>query len=300
PAAASSPGLSGSAGCAPGSRPPFRHALIGIGCLNYTSYAVPWWFGHCSSNMGRVTTIRRNVEHVKLPAARARPPRYNSHRLPDHQCGWPIEQKCAVWRAWARSANTVSRLRRVGAMPTFSLLTLNCFGVPTPTTHPRLLALARELNARDDQIVCLQEVQSHAYRRLLMRACDSYPHAAYAPFVHAPKGGLLTLARLPLAAVEFTLYRSREVPYPLSLMDWLLHKGILATRLDYAGVSIVVLNTHLNANYGGNWDRRSSYTRSEAEQLRQLADIVRAQPPEALVVAAGDFNFPRDSWLYEE
>ncbi|HJZ46275.1 MAG TPA: endonuclease/exonuclease/phosphatase family protein, partial [Roseiflexaceae bacterium] len=185
-------------------------------------------------------------------------------------------------------------------MPTFSLLTLNCFGVPTPTTHPRLLALARELNARDDQIVCLQEVQSHAYRRLLMRACDSYPHAAYAPFVHAPKGGLLTLARLPLAAVEFTLYRSREVPYPLSLMDWLLHKGILATRLEYAGVSIVVLNTHLNANYGGNWDRRSSYTRSEAEQLRQLADIVRAQPPEALVVAAGDFNFPRDSWLYEE
>jgi len=48
---------------------------------------------------------------------------------------------------------------------------------------------------RDDQVVCLQEVQSHAYRRLLARACASYPHAAYAPFVHAPKGGLLTLTR---------------------------------------------------------------------------------------------------------
>jgi len=185
-------------------------------------------------------------------------------------------------------------------MNSFSLLTLNCFGVPTTTTRWRLLTLARELSARDDHVVCLQEVQSHAYRRLLTNACPSYPHAAYAPFVHAPKGGLLTLTRLPIAEIAFTLYRSRKVPDPLAVMDWLLHKGILATRLEYVGIPIVVLNTHLNANYSGNWDRRSRYTSGEAEQLRHLAEIVRAQPPEALVVAAGDFNFPRHSWLYEE
>ena len=185
-------------------------------------------------------------------------------------------------------------------MNSFSLLTLNCFGVPAPATHRRLLTLARELSARDDQVVCLQEVQSHAYRRLLIGACASYPHAAYAPFVHAPKGGLLTLARLPIAETEFTLYRSRAVPDPLALMDWFLHKGILATRLEYAGLPIVVLNTHMNANYSGDWGRRSRYVRGEAEQLRHLAEIVQAQPPEALVVAAGDFNFPRNSWLYEE
>jgi endonuclease/exonuclease/phosphatase family metal-dependent hydrolase len=172
--------------------------------------------------------------------------------------------------------------------------------VPTPTTRARLLTLAGELNARDDLVICLQEVQAHAYRRLLMRACASYPHAAYAPFVHAPKGGLLTLARLPIAEFQFTLYRSRQVPYVPALMDWFLHKGVLATRFEYAGVSVVVLNTHLNANYSGMWDRHSRYARIEAGQLRQLAEIVRAQPPEALVVAAGDFNFPRDSWLYDE
>ena len=172
--------------------------------------------------------------------------------------------------------------------------------MPTPSTRARLLTVAGALNACDDQVVCLQEVQAHAYRRLLVRACTSYPHAAYAPFVHAPKGGLLTLARLPIAEFQFTLYRSREVPYPLSLMDWLLHKGVLAARFEYAGVPIVVLNTHMHANYSGNWDRRNRYTRGEAEQLRELAEVVRAQPPEALVVAAGDFNFPRDSWLYQE
>jgi endonuclease/exonuclease/phosphatase family metal-dependent hydrolase len=185
-------------------------------------------------------------------------------------------------------------------MNSLSLLTLNCFGVPTATTRQRLLTLARELNARDDQVVCLQEVQSHAYRRLLIDASASYPHTAYAPFLHAPKGGLLTLARLPLAGTEFTLYRSRAVPDPLALMDWMLHKGILATRLEYAGLPIVVLNTHLNANYSGDWGRRSRYVHGEAEQLRHLAEIVTAQPPDALVVAAGDFNFPRQSWLYEE
>ena len=172
--------------------------------------------------------------------------------------------------------------------------------MPTPTTRARLLTLAGELNARDDQVVCLQEVQAHAYRRLLTRACASYPHTAYSPFVHAPKGGLLTLARLPITEFQFTLYRSRQVPYLPLLMDWLLHKGVLATRFEYAGVSIVVLNTHLNANYSGDWDQRSRYAQGEAEQLRQLAEIVRAQPPATLVVAAGDFNFPRGSWLYDE
>jgi endonuclease/exonuclease/phosphatase family metal-dependent hydrolase len=185
-------------------------------------------------------------------------------------------------------------------MPTFSLLTLNCFGVPTPTTRARLLMLADELNARDDQVICLQEVQSHAYRRLLIGACTSYPNAAYIPFVHAPKGGLLTLARLPIAASEFMLYTIRHVPYPLALMDWLLHKGVLATQFEYAGLRIVVLNTHMHANYTGVWDRRNRYAWVEGKQLHELAEIVRAQAPEALVVAAGDFNFPRDSWLYQE
>jgi len=183
-------------------------------------------------------------------------------------------------------------------MPTFSLLTLNCFGVPTPTTRARLLMLADELNARDDQVICLQEVQSHAYRRLLIGACTSYPNAAYIPFVHAPKGGLLTLARLPIAASEFMLYTIRHVPYPLALMDWLLHKGVLATQFEYAGLRIVVLNTHMHANYTGVWDRRNRYAWVEGKQLHELAEIVRAQAPEALVVAAGDFNFPRGSWLY--
>jgi endonuclease/exonuclease/phosphatase family metal-dependent hydrolase len=185
-------------------------------------------------------------------------------------------------------------------MPELSLLTLNCFGVPTFATGPRLLALAQELNRSAYGVVCLQEVQTHGYAQLLVTACAAYSASASEPFVYAPKGGLLTLARTPIARQEFILYRERSVVSPLALMDWALHKGVLLTELAIGGRPVVVLNTHLNANYLGNWGRGGRYAEIERRQLLELAAIVRAQPAEALVVAAGDFNIPRGSWLYDE
>jgi endonuclease/exonuclease/phosphatase family metal-dependent hydrolase len=185
-------------------------------------------------------------------------------------------------------------------VPTFSLLTLNCFGVPTPTTRRRLLAVAQELNRGDYSMACLQEVQTHAYARLLADTCATYPHRASEPFVHAPKGGLLTLSRPPLAGQAFSLFRERSVVSPLALMDWALHKGVLLTRASLAGVPVVALSTHLNANYSASWAQDSPYARVERLQLQQLAEIVRAQPPSAIVIACGDFNIPRGSWLYDE
>ncbi|MBC8074967.1 MAG: endonuclease/exonuclease/phosphatase family protein [Chloroflexales bacterium] len=172
--------------------------------------------------------------------------------------------------------------------------------MPTWTTRRRLLTLAHELNRGEHSVVCLQEAQAHAYANLLIQACTQYSHSGYEPFVYAPKGGLLTLARLPIEQREFALYRPRTVVSPLALMDWALHKGVLLTRVSVAQVPVVVLNTHLNANYRANWSANNHYARVEHGQLQQLAEIVRAQPPAALVVAAGDFNIPRGSWLYDE
>lgn len=190
-------------------------------------------------------------------------------------------------------------LKHLHPMPHFSLITLNCFGVPTPNTHHRLLTLARELDRQGADIVCLQEVQTHVYRRLLMRANERYPASAYEPFVHAPKGGLLTLAQRPIEQQQFTLYRERGMWYTPAVMDWILHKGVLATHLTCDDLPIVVLNTHLVANYQGDWSERNRFARSEWAQLQQLAEIVAAQPAEALIVTCGDFNIPRGSWLYE-
>jgi len=162
------------------------------------------------------------------------------------------------------------------------------------------LVLARELEQSDHTMVAFQEVQAHRYRRLLSEACASYRACAYEPFAHAPKGGLLTLARLPIERARFTIYRSRIISHALALMDWMLHKGVLETHVMLAGTPVIVLNTHLNANYSGDWSEANRYTRNEREQLRQLAEIVAAQPAEALVIACGDFNVPRGCWLYDE
>jgi endonuclease/exonuclease/phosphatase (EEP) superfamily protein YafD len=181
----------------------------------------------------------------------------------------------------------------------FSLITFNCFGGLALGTRRRLLALAQELNRRADSVACLQEAQAHAHRKLLLGAAE-YPYTCFEPFSYAPKGGLLTLSRLPIEQREFVLYRAREIVRPPALMDWALHKGVLLTRVTIGQVPIVVLNTHLSANYSMNWSAGNHYARVERSQLLQLAEIVRAQPLAAVVVAAGDFNIPRGSWLYDE
>lgn len=185
-------------------------------------------------------------------------------------------------------------------MTTFSLLTLNCFGTPGFSTRHRLRRLADELNRAAYDIVCLQEVQTHAYRRLFVERCqDVYPHQAYQPFIHAPMGGLLTLARRPLAAPQFTLYRERGLWYTPAVTDWILHKGLLAARMQINDLPVVIFNTHLTANYTGDWSRSNPFARQEHGELMQLAEAVESQPTETLVIACGDFNIPRGSWLYE-
>jgi|SRR5579859_4125137 len=180
------------------------------------------------------------------------------------------------------------------------LLTLNCFGVPAPLTDQRLLQLSAELNRCQASVVCLQEVQLHRYRRLLIGACSAYPAHASAPHLHAPRGGLLTLGAQPLTESQFTLYEPRGLWYTPALADWILYKGILQTTLWCDGLRVRILNTHLNANYSGNWSRSNIYAAMEWRQLAQLAEVVRRQPADALVLVAGDFNIPRGSWMYEE
>ena len=181
-----------------------------------------------------------------------------------------------------------------------SVLTLNCFGAPVPTTRRRLLALARELEQSSLQLVCLQEVQLVMYQKLLIQACASYPFQAFQPYLHSPKGGLVTLSRVPLTTHHFETYTEQGRWYLPTVMDNFLRKGILVTSLHWADYPVVILNTHILANYSGDWERQGVFARMQEKQLRQLADTVAAQPPNALVVVVGDFNIPRGSRLYRD
>jgi len=181
----------------------------------------------------------------------------------------------------------------------FSLLTLNCFGGYLPNTSRRLLALARELEQRSDQVVCLQEIQLHKYQKLLVKACASYPYSFHEPYFQCPKGGLLTLARIPLTK-SFEPYVERGLWYTPMLMDKILYKGMLIHKLMWAGIPMVIINTHILANYVGDWERHGMYSRVEEKQLQQMANTVRRQPANSIVIVVGDFNIPRGSRLYTD
>lgn len=181
----------------------------------------------------------------------------------------------------------------------FSLLTLNCFGGYLPNTSRRLLALARELEQRSDHVVCLQEIQLHKYQKLLVKACTSYLYSFHEPYFQCPKGGLLTLARVPMSK-SFEPYEQRGLWYTPMLMDKILYKGMLIHKLMWAGIPMVIINTHILANYVGDWERHGTYSRVEEKQLQQLAYTVRCQVADSLVIVVGDFNIPRGSRLYTD
>ena len=182
----------------------------------------------------------------------------------------------------------------------FSLLTLNCFGLLLPHTKSRLQALAKELDKRHYQVVCLQEIQLHRYRKLLIDECTSYPFAFYESYHHCPKGGLLTLSRLPLTSTSFEPFAERGLWYTPMLLDRLFFKGMSMTSLAWDDIPVVIINTHLLANFAGDWERHGMYARVEEKQLRQLADRVQAQARDSIIIVAGDFNILRGGVLYRD
>jgi len=181
----------------------------------------------------------------------------------------------------------------------FSLLTLNCFGGYLPYTSRRLRALAQELQQRTDQVVCLQEIQLHKYQKLLVKACASYSYSFHEPYFQCPKGGLLTLSRIPLTK-SFEPYEDRGLWYTPMLMDKILYKGMLIHRHIWTGIPMFIINTHILANYVGDWERQGMYSRVEEKQLQQLAKTVRRQAADSIVIVVGDFNIPRGSRLYHD
>jgi endonuclease/exonuclease/phosphatase family metal-dependent hydrolase len=185
-------------------------------------------------------------------------------------------------------------------MASLSLLTFNTFAILNWDTIFRVTALAEELTKLKAEIVCLQEIHQHLFRRTLTAATPYHVDAIHAPKRGRPRGGLLTLSRLPVVTHNYIPFVEQGRWYHLELMDRLLEKGLLVTHYEVAGLPLIIANTHIIANYAADYGRTGRPALRQQSQLRQLATVIRALPAEALVVLVGDFNLPRGSWLYQE
>lgn len=185
-------------------------------------------------------------------------------------------------------------------MASLSLLTFNTFAILNWDTPFRVSALAMELAKLKAEIVCLQEIHQHLFRRTLTVATPYHVDAIHAPKRGRPRGGLLTLSRLPVVTHNYVSFVEQGRWMHLEIMDRLLDKGILVTHYEVEGLPIIVVNTHIIANYAADYDRKGRPALRQQSQLRQLATAIQALPADALVMLVGDFNLPRGSWLYED
>lgn len=160
--------------------------------------------------------------------------------------------------------------------------------------------MAHALNRMAPDLLCLQEIQSNAYLTLLQRALPEIPYQVYQKHVRKPRGGLLTASKHPVRAWVFHPFPNRGRKWSLGYADWALHKGVLVVYFEANGLPVVVMNTHLQANYLANWTPENSLARIQRDQIGYLSALVREQDEEALVVVCGDFNFPPHTFLYTE
>jgi endonuclease/exonuclease/phosphatase family metal-dependent hydrolase len=187
-------------------------------------------------------------------------------------------------------------------MPSFSLLSLNTFGVPFYLSYWRLGTLAAELDRIAPSVICLQEIQQNTYLPRLKQGLAAYPHLAYFRNRFAPKGGLFTASRAACPVVRSAFY-----PFPhrgkwlsIGFADWALNKGVLLTELEIERRRVIVMNTHLQANYLSDWRPSNTQSQIQLQQVKFLAELALAQPGEAWVFVCGDFNFPPHAPVYKQ
>jgi endonuclease/exonuclease/phosphatase family metal-dependent hydrolase len=184
-------------------------------------------------------------------------------------------------------------------MPSFSLLTLNSFGLPFFLGWQRMHTLAGELDQRADTVLCFQEIQQDAYVPVLRKYLKNFPYQFYKQNAFAPMGGLVTASRLPFVQNEFLPFPNRGNLFSIGFADYALQKGVMVTRSDVEGQPVVVMNTHVHANYQGKWHKENKLAKIQSDQVNYLAEQAASQPRDALVIICGDFNFPRETFLYE-
>lgn len=182
----------------------------------------------------------------------------------------------------------------------FSLLSLNTFGIPFFLSWGRFVRLAGYLERLDPTVICLQEIQQNAYAPLLIRCLPTYPYQAIFPYIYAPKGGLGIFSRVPLIQKRFEPYLDRGLRFFITFADWALFKGVLVAQLQINGLDIFILNTHLNANYSGDWHPKNPLALVQLSQVQKMCVLLEKLPSNALTILCGDLNFPRTSFLYEE
>jgi len=181
---------------------------------------------------------------------------------------------------------------------TIRLLTLNCLW--RGHARQRLDAIGRLLDESANDVLCLQEVTRRGSIGQLRRLLPSFGPPAFQPFRIAVMGGLVTFARHPIERSEYEVFQARGLRWDISWADRLLRKGFLTSSLHLDALPVIVINTHLLANYDEDWTPGNRYVRQQVSELEQLAEAIERLDKRALLLVAGDLNVPFETPMLEQ
>ena len=162
-------------------------------------------------------------------------------------------------------------------------------------TAKRLERAAERILEEQPDVALLQELWEHDdAKNVVNRLAEAYSSADIAGHgFFARRSGLLTFVRKRGGwSVRGTSFREFEAVgsawWKLSEGDAFAGKGVQRVDIERQGARVVLLNTHLQAEYGeGNRSRYLEVRRKQLEELRAFAHRVPIDLP---LIAAGDLN----------
>lgn len=176
------------------------------------------------------------------------------------------------------------------------ILTYNCCALPllTGDIDRRLSLAAAAISRLDPELILLQEIFLTGQLAGVRSGLPLWPHAALEPRSFARvAGGLCLLSKRPIRRWGFVSFAVQGPVWRFSALVRLSPKGFLWA--EFEDPAVLVVHTHLVADYRIGLEGRNPYLPVQAEQLGQISAHLRRRGGGTPLVVAGDLNMKPDA-----
>lgn len=179
-------------------------------------------------------------------------------------------------------------------MSQLKVLTLNCWGVPTPIAcklrKERMTAIGDRVGRGDYDLVILEEIWDKAdFTILLDRVTKAFTYSHYF-YSGAIGSGVCVFSKYPIRETFYYRFSLNGYAHKVFHGDWFGGKGVGMCVIQYKEYRICLFCTHLHAEYNETNDEYLAHRVSQAFEMSQLIKMTGTSYLCDFVIAAGDFN----------
>lgn len=163
----------------------------------------------------------------------------------------------------------------------------------------RFELLSQQIQKLNADVLLLQEVHLYPSLHQLRKLLSQYGFVIYEKGIYGPKGGLVIFSKLPVEKADYADFAKRGSLRNKSISGIIMRNGLLLAKVR--GTKLWLMNAHLTQNSDCDWSVNNRYIPLLLSQLRQCQRVVDLLKKSGQhLIAAGDFNMPKDSIYYYE